>query len=262
MNVMPRPAPMAPFSWIDTPWGGALQCDALAPLASHVFTARGLDIPHADSGDGWAGLAQYLGVEPDDLWRVRQVHGVTAHTQDVRPCGGAWPEGDLLATDRQSVGLVIRTADCVPILYADQRTGAVAAVHAGWRGSAAGAAPRMVQVLSSRFGSRPEDLVVAIGPSIGPEAYEVGADVIDAFTAAWPDETRRGTWWQPGRASGKYWLDLWTATRDQLAAVGVRPERMHLAGLCTATHADVFHSYRVHGAAAGRMAAAIRTRRH
>jgi copper oxidase (laccase) domain-containing protein len=217
MNAMGLPAPMAPFSWIDTPWGAALQCDALVPLATHLFTARGLDLPHADSGDGWAPLARYLGVEPDHLWRVRQVHGVTAHTQDVRPCDGAWPEGDLLATDRDDVA-----------------------------------------VLSSRFGSRPEDLVIAIGPSIGPEAYEVGPDVIDAFGAAWPDDVRRGTWWQAAPATGKYWLDLWTATRDQLAAAGVRPERLHLAGLCTATHADVFHSYRVHGAAAGGMAAGIR----
>ena len=260
MNAMPLPAPMAPFSWIDTPWGPSLQCDALVPLATHLFTARGLDLPHADSGDGWAPLARYLGVAPDHLWRMRQVHGVTAHTQDVRPCEGAWPEGDLLATERDDVALVIRTADCVPVLFADERTGAVAAVHAGWRGSAAGAAPRMVEVLASRFGSRPRDLVVAIGPSIGPEAYEVGQDVIDAFSAGWPDAADRGTWWRSGRAAGKYSLDLWTATRDQLAAAGVRPERLHLAGLCTATHADVFHSYRIHGAAAGRMGAAIKRR--
>ena len=156
MNAMPLPAPMAPFSWIDTPWGPSLQCDALVPLATHLFTARGLDLPHADSGDGWAPLARYLGVAPDHLWRMRQVHGVTAHTQDVRPCEGAWPEGDLLATERDDVALVIRTADCVPVLFADERTGAVAAVHAGWRGSAAGAAPRMVEVLASRFGSRPD----------------------------------------------------------------------------------------------------------
>lgn len=251
---------MAPFTWIDTPWGPALSCEALRPLALHVFTARGLDVPHADAGDGWAPLSAWLGVASTQLWRLRQVHGVTVHTADVSPCDGAWPEGDLLATDRPDVALAVRTADCVPILYADRRTGAVAAVHAGWRGTAAGAAGRMVEVLASRFGSRPDDLVAAIGPCIGPEAYEVGQEVVDSFAAASPEAADRGTWWTPRETAGKYLLDLWTITRDQLAAAGISPSRIHLAGLCTATHADVLQSYRVDGAAAGRMVAAIRRR--
>jgi YfiH family protein len=233
----------------------------MRPLAHHVFSARGLDVPHADAGTGWGELSAWLGVEARHLWRLRQVHGVTAHTDGV-PCGdGAWPEGDLLATDRADVALAVRTADCVPILYADSRTGAVAAVHAGWRGSVAGAAPRMVEVLASRFGSRAGDLVVAIGPSIGPEAYEVGPEVGDAFSAAWPEDAARGTWWAPLGATGKLLLDLWTITRDQLAGAGVPTERIYVAGLCTATLVEVFHSYRVDGAGAGRMVAAIRSRR-
>ena len=252
------PAPMAPFTWIDTPWGPALSCAALRPLARHVFTARGLDVPHADEGTGWEALSSWLGVEASHMWRMRQVHGVTAHTDGVAPCDGTWPEGDLLATDRLDVALAVRTADCVPILYADARTGAVAAVHAGWRGTVAGAALRMVHVLRSRFGSRPEDLVAAIGPSIGPESYEVGQEVVDAFTAAWPGDAARGTWWTPRESGATVLLDLWTITRDQLAGAGVSPGNIHLAGLCTATHARVLHSYRIDGAAAGRMASAIR----
>jgi len=260
MATMTLPEPNPSFSWVEAPWGAVLQCDALTPLASHVFTARGLDLPHADAGDGWAPLAAHLGVRDLQLWRVRQVHGVTAHTADVQPCDGAWPEGDLLATDRRDVALVVRTADCVPILYADARTGAVAAVHAGWRGTVAGAAARMVALLGQQFASHPEDLVVAVGPSIGPDAYEVGPEVVDAFAAAYPVEAGHGTWWRPRERPGKYLLDLWTATRDQLTGAGVPSTQVHLAGVCTATHADVFHSYRVSGAAAGRMAAAIRRR--
>jgi polyphenol oxidase len=255
------PAPMAPFIWIDTPWGPALHCEPMRPLAHHVFSARGLDVPHADLGTGWGALSAWLGVEESHVWRLRQVHGVTVHTDGVACCDGTWPEGDLLATDRTDVAIAVRTADCVPILYADARTGTVAAVHAGWRGTVAGAAPRMVEVLSSRFGSRPEDLMVAIGPSIGPEAYEVGPEVGDAFSAAWPDDAARGTWWTPLGATGKLLLDLWTITRDQLTGAGVPTDRIHLAGLCTATHVQVFHSYRVDGAGAGRMVAAIRSRR-
>ena len=258
---MPWPVPLSPFRWIETPWGPALSCEALDPYAAHGFTARGLDVPHADEGSGWVSLASWLDVAPDRLWRLRQVHGVTAHTENLAPCDGAWPEGDLLATDRTDVALAVRTADCVPILYVDPQSGAVAAVHAGWRGTAANAAGRMVDLMQRRFGTAPERLVVAIGPSVGPGAYEVGQDVVDAFLARQPEDFGRGRWWSSGRAAGKYLLDLWTITRDQLAAAGVAPQSIHLAGLCTVTHADVFHSYRVNGAAAGRMAAAIRARR-
>ena len=252
------PAPMRPFTWFETPWGPALRCEALEPHARHVFTARGLDLPHADDGSGWNTLADWLGVESSHLWRLRQVHGVAVHTEKVAPCDGTWPEGDLLATNRHDVALAIRTADCVPVLYADPRTGAVAAVHAGWRGTVAGAASRMVEVLGATFGSRPEDLIAAIGPSVGPESYEVGQEVVDAFAAAWPEEAARGTWWTPRATPGKYLLDLWTITRDQLAAARVHPVNIHLAGLCTVTHAAFLHSYRIDGGAAGRMAAAIR----
>lgn len=251
---------MASFRWVATTWGAALVCDALTPHARHVFTARGLDTPHAEHGVGWAALAGYFDVPTSShVWRLRQMHGVAAHTDAVASSGGAWPEGDLLATDRGDVALAIRTADCVPILMVDRSSGAVAAVHAGWRGTARGAAMEMLRVMHDRYGTRPADLVAAIGPSIGPEAYEVSADVIDAFAAAFPDAARRGTWWTARDSQpGKYLIDLWTATRDQLAAGGVPAEHLHLAGLCTATYPDVFHSHRRHGAAAGRMVAAIR----
>jgi YfiH family protein len=225
-----------------------------------VFSARGLDVPHADEGPGWQALSDWLGVEASHLWRLRQVHGITAHTESVAACAGTWPEGDLLATSLQDVALAVRTADCVPILYADPQTGAVAAAHAGWRGTVAGAAARMVEVLAGKFGTRPEDLIVAIGPCVGPEAYEVGQAVVDAFATAWPEESARGTWYVARPMPGKYLLDLWTITRDQLAAARVSPANIHLAGLCTVTHASTLHSYRVEAASAGRMVAAIRSR--
>ncbi len=252
---------MSSFRWTRAPWGDVLECEALSPLARHVFTARGLDVPHPGDGAGWTPLAAYMEVDEADVWRMRQVHGVTVHTDIPSSCDGTWADGDLLATDRSDVALAVRTADCVPILYADARTGAVAAVHAGWRGSAAAAASHMVSVMAGRFGTRAADLMVAIGPSIGPETYEVGQEVVDAFTASQPLDSARGTWWRASARDGRYLLDLWTVTRDQLAAAGVRPDRIHLAGLCTATHADVFESYRVNCAAAGRMAAAIRRTR-
>jgi len=236
-----------------------LVCAALSPFADHLFSARGLDLPGAQDGAGWEDLGTYLGVAGSAVWRLCQVHGVTVHTDGVAPCDGRWPDGDLLATTRDDVALAIRTADCVPILLVDQTTGAVAAVHAGWRGTAQGAARQMVRAMELRFGSQPADLLAAIGPSIGPDVYEVGQVVIDAFTTAFPEQAGGGRWWAARTGQpGKYLIDLWTATRDQLALAGVPETQVLLAGLCTATHAGVFHSYRAHGAASGRMVAAIR----
>ncbi len=254
------PLPRAPFSWVEAPWGAALQCASLNEFATHLFTARGLDLPHADEGTGWLALADWFGVPESHVWRLKQVHGVAAHT-DALPCDGTWPDGDLLATDLPDVAVAVRTADCVPILFADRRTGAVAAVHAGWRGTAAGAAGRMVDVMRERFGTRADDLVAAVGPSIGPDAYEVGQSVIDIFAAAWSAQREAPSWWTPRDEPGKFQLDLWTATRDQLIAAGLDAGHIHVAGLCTATHADVFHSYRASGASAGRMVAAATPRR-
>ncbi len=254
------PQPRAPFMWVETPWGPALQCESLNEFATHVFTARGIDVPHADEGTGWLAIADWFGVPASHVWRLKQVHGVAAHT-DALPCDGTWPDGDLLATDQPEVAVAVRTADCVPILLADRRTGVVAAVHAGWRGTVAGAAGRMVDVMRERFGTRADDLVAAVGPCIGPHVYEVGEGVIDAFAAAWPAQGEARSWWTVRDTPGKYLLDLWTATRDQLVAAGLDAAHIHVAHLCTATHAGVFHSWRANGAAAGRMVAAVSPRR-
>ena len=252
---------MAPFEWFEAPWGPSLVCRALSPWAHHVFTAHGLDVSHPDRGDGWATLAEWFDVPPSHVWRLRQVHGVCVFTDEPDARGGDWPEGDLLATDRTDVALAVRTADCVPVLLADRRTGIVAAVHAGWRGAVADAVGRMVEVMGERFGSSPRDLVAAIGPCAGPEAYEVGEDVVQAFRTAYPHEDTRPRWWRTAPQHGKYLLDLWTITRDQLLAAGVDAADVHLAGLCTVTHADRLHSFRVQGARAGRMASVVMRRR-
>ncbi len=94
------------------------------------------------------------------------------------------PEADGVMTDEHGVALVVQVADCVPLLMADPRTGAVAAVHAGWRGTAANIAAAAVRRLQQQYGCRPEDLVAAIGPCIGACCYQVGPEVREAFTSA------------------------------------------------------------------------------
>lgn len=146
---------------------------------------------------------------------------------------------DVIVSDAQGVLAGVKTADCVPILIGDPVTGGFAAVHAGWRGTLATAAVVGVDRLVQQYGSRPENLRVAIGASAGPCCYEVGTDVIDAFTNRFSGANLFQTT-RPGHAK----IDLLKANRDQLESAGVLPERIHIAPICTMCRTDLFFSYR------------------
>ena len=147
---------------------------------------------------------------------------------------------DVIVSDAKGVLAGVKTADCVPILLGDPATGAFAAVHAGWRGTLATAVVAAVEQLAKEYDVRPENLRAAIGASAGPCCYEVGSDVIDAFTSKFPDGEKLFTATRPGHAT----VDLFKANRDQLISAGVKPERIHTAPLCTMCRTDLFFSYR------------------
>ncbi len=134
----------------------------------------------------------------------------------------------------------------------------MAAAHAGWRGTVQRAASMAVDALQREFGSNARDLIAAVGPCLGPCCGEVGDEVVQAFRDAGHDSTAIGRWFSAG-PSGRSHVDLWRANADQLEAAGVPPDQIHVARLCTKTHADVLHSYRVLGTEAGRMVGVIRS---
>lgn len=250
--------PSGAFEWVQEAWGPALRCVPLSRIARHLFSTRHLEVPGGrdEAGQGWVDLAAAVGVRTGELIRLRQVHGAAVFespvgTRPPAPYDG-WPEADVGISHDSSVALTVRAADCVPLLLADRATGAVAAVHAGWRGTAAGAALAAVAALGRAFGTKPGDVVAAVGPSIGPCCYTVGEDLVGRFSA----HPEASSWFT--RAGGRPILDLWTATRDQLERAGLARDNIHLSALCTATHADLFHSYRRDGTAAGRLVAVIR----
>ena len=192
-----------------------------------------------------------------------QVHGadvrVVNSVAEAKPAEDQLGETiycDAIVSNADHVLASVKTADCVPVLIGDPRTRSFAAVHAGWRGTLASAAIAGVKRLTDEYGARPEDLRVAIGASAGPCCYEVGSDVIDAFTSRFPDTVKLFTRTRPGHA----FVDLITANREQLESVGVRPERIHLLPLCTMCRTDLFFSYRnekkLHGKV-GRLMAVI-----
>ena len=254
--------PNGGFEWVQAAGGPALICRPLVPAAAHLFTTREWTLgSRAEAADeDWDPVAASLGVDPDHLVRLRQVHGaaVVVRRAGDPPPAVARPDADIVVSNDPSIALAIQTADCVPLLIADPATGAIAAAHAGWRGLAAGVPGVTVAALAREFGSAPADLVVAIGPSIAAERYEVGQDVRSRFVAAGFPAEEIERWFRPGARPEHWWFDGAQSAHDQLAAAGVQPGNMYSSGLCTATHPDLFCSYRRDGKGAGRMAAAIR----
>jgi polyphenol oxidase len=245
------------FIWNDTSVGKTLVSTALMPLASHVFTTRHLQFRTDTIDDDHARLAGHFGVESVHVVRVRQVHGaeilVLREGEEVPPPGAA--DADAIVSTDPALVISVRVADCVPVLIADRRGRVVSAVHAGWRGTAAGVASAAVRAIRA-LGVAPAELVAAIGPSIGPCCYQVDEVVRDRFRADWPQAE---AWLSPDD-DGRWKLDLWRANRDQLEAEGVPAGAISVAESCTADHLDDWHSYRKEGPGAGRMVAAIQLR--
>jgi polyphenol oxidase len=259
---MTLPAIPDSFTWTTESWGPALRCVPLAAVAPHLFTTRFLKLSAVTD---WWRVADAVGVRRTVT--LTQVHGrdaVVVKRGVSTPRGK--PEADIVVSNDPEVAIGVRAADCVPVLMADSRTGAVAAVHAGWRGTAAGAATAAVDALTREFATRPEDLVAAIGPSICAACYQVGSELVDAFAAAGHARHLIDRWFvttPPPRGSvgpSPLRLDVAGANRDQLVLAGVPEENIHMSGLCTATNLDVLTSFRAEKERAGRLAGVIRAR--
>ncbi|HJZ64150.1 MAG TPA: peptidoglycan editing factor PgeF [Candidatus Acidoferrum sp.] len=213
-----------------------------------------------------------LGAQRFALIALKQIHSAVIWpfaSAPKEPC-----KGDASLTTTPGLLLGVQTADCVPILLVDPKTRAVAAVHAGWRGTLARILEKTVGELHARFGSNPSGLLAAIGPSIGPCCYEVGAELVTQFASQFADapdyfdEPRTGEepnplqWLNmmpPGHQPPpkNVHLDLPKANRSQLLAAGLREKNIFSSGLCTACNPDLFFSYRKQGTRSGRLLAAV-----
>lgn len=208
---------------------------------------------------------------------LRQIHSDIVHT--IHSVSAEDPlQGDALITREKCILLTVQTADCIPILLADTKRHAVAAVHSGWRGTLARIAAKTLGRMQMEFGTRPEDVVAALGPGIGRCCYEVGEEVAKEFAAQFPeardwfdgpfDALASGesdpnwlpwlTMKPPGHAPPplRAHLDLIAANRAILSASGIPAKSISSAGLCTACRTDLFFSYR-RERTTGRMMAAI-----
>jgi purine-nucleoside/S-methyl-5'-thioadenosine phosphorylase / adenosine deaminase len=170
----------------------------------------------------------------ENLATLKQIHSATCMPAEGR--SGEIGRGDALLEDTPGAVVAVKTADCIPILLVDECKHAVAAVHAGWRGTVARIVPAALAGMAERFGTAPSDLHAAIGPGIGKCCYEVGPEVAVQFA-----EQKR------------IHIDLADVNRRQLLETGVSPERIYVANLCTMCLPEEFHSFRRDKEAAGRL---------
>ena len=188
-------------------------------------------------------LAQELNISVQNIYLPLQRHTDNVHifNGDMKPT-----VADAVITDKKDVLIGVIVADCVPILLFDPSQEIIAAVHAGWKGTADGILKKTIDRMGSDFGCRSEDILVAIGPSIRQCSYEVGADVKEAVEKA----TGEGNYFR--NKSNKYQIDLSTANRIQAISSGVPDSNIWQSEECTYCNPLRYHSYRYSGGSAGR----------
>ncbi len=199
-----------------------------------------------------ARLHSALWLDPSATVDASQAHAARVAVVKGNDRGKRIHDVDALLTGERGVSLLLRFADCVPILLFDPIQGAIGAVHAGWRGTVAKIVTHAVTTMGEYFTTRPRDLVACIGPSIGPCCYRVREDVIEQVRAAFADADEL-----LATRDGATHFDLWQANARQLRTLGV--EQIEIAGICTAEHTDDFYSARVEGTT-GRFGALIALR--
>lgn len=201
-----------------------------------------------------------LGAEPKDCVRSCQEHGTNVRivTEDDRGKGIVRPRDytntDGFVTDVPGIVLSIYASDCVPILFEDPRHEAIGACHSGWKGTAGRIGEKTIRTMEKAFGSRPEDLICAIGPSICRNCYEVSSDVADVFRNGFrgcEDEI------MTDKGNGKYLLDLQAVNRIILLEAGVPSENIHVTDICTCCNHENLFSHRATGGRRGNNAAMI-----
>ena len=224
------------------PWDSLNVGSTVGDDAAHVRENRArlfaaLDRPAASIFDAWL-------VHSDDVLSADSPRGA-----DEPPM-----KADIILTDKPSVSLFLRFADCVPIFFHDPQRRVVGLAHAGWLGTVRGAARAAIEKMRSRYGCNAADIRACIGPSIGPDHYEIGADVEARVRQAFGNQAEHLLAWRDGVT----YFDLWKANRIQLQAMGVR--EIEVSGVCTACGLDDWFSHRAERGKTGRFGALIALR--
>ena len=197
-------------------------------------------------------LAEKLMIKPEQLIFPRQTHtNCVAEISDIPK--NEIKETDALVTNQTGICLCVQTADCVPILLFDPVNNVIAAVHAGWRGTVKKIAEVAVQKMVLKYNSSPENIVAAIGPSISPDIYEVGNEVVEEIKKSIPNAYTL----LHKNSSGNFHVNLWEANRQVLLENGLQEKNIEILGECSFTETNKYFSARKEGITTGRMVSGI-----
>lgn len=219
----------------DSPYFKYNMCNYTGDSPEHVEASR-------------KAYAEALGIDVCRMWFPRQVHGSEVLVVDSSMPDGV--EADAVITNERNLLIGVSTADCVPVLLYDPVKGVIAAAHAGWRGTIANIVGKTVARMRDAFGSDPSDILAAIGPSISPEAFEVGTEVSDVFVQNGYESCVLGGYSKPH-------VDLWSVNEQQLVQQGVLSKNIDQDAICTFFNCDKLFSARRLGIKSGRIVTAI-----
>lgn len=212
-------------------------------------------------------ISGILGCGLEDMVTSHQTHTVNIRhvTAADRGKGIVIPRDyeniDGLITDEKGIALVTFYADCVPLLLLDPVHQAIGLAHSGWRGTVRGMGKRMVEAMAETFGSKPSDMTAAIGPSICQECYEVSEEVAEQFRRQFDGNARCAEVVQPGKAPGKYQLDLWLANQLILEEAGIPKARISVTDICTCHNSEYLFSHRASNGHRGNLGAFLMLRK-
>jgi hypothetical protein len=229
-----------------TRWGG---------ISQGAFENLNFSFREGDPADrverNWETLATAFEVPRRQFFVVNQVHEdriLLIDEEHPKPSDNELLQYDAIVTDRPGLAIGIKTADCVPILVVDPVRRVIGAIHAGWKGTSLGIAAKAVDALADRYLSKSSDLIVALGPAIGPCCYQVDETVYESMG----NEPGRDSLFRSCREKGRWMFDLSLANRLQLERGGVRSGNISPSGFCTACRRDFFFSHRREKGVTGR----------
>ncbi len=206
-------------------------------------------------------IAEIFGTTSDMIVCSKQTHTTNVRLVGKGDCGKGvvcpadYDDVDGLITNVPGILLATFYADCVPLYFVDTRHRAIGLSHSGWRGTVGRMGRATLKAMESSFGTKPEDVLAAIGPSICKDCYEVGEDVAGAFREGFPEDW--GSLLYPGREEGKHQLDLWEANRRVLLDAGILEEHLAITDICTCCNSNYLFSHRASQGKRGNMAAVM-----
>lgn len=226
----------------------------LGGVSEGIYSSLNLGFNRGDSDvnviTNYERISHSMGVDPHSLVMSDQVHKTNLRKIGLGDCGKGiyqkkdYAEIDGIYTNEPGITLVTAYADCVPLYFVDPVNHAIALSHAGWRGTIGKIGQKTVETLCQEYGSKPEELLVVIGPSICQDCYEVSEDVAEEFKKEINEELWQQIVPETKGKKHKYQLDLWKANRYFLEEAGVKSENIVTSGVCTCCNSDLFHSHR------------------